>query len=100
VTGRPPSAFATRVLDLVDHVPRRRAVTYGDLADAVGCRSSRAVGQVLRAHGHEVPWHRVVMADGSPAPGKPAEQLARLRRDRTPLTGDRVDLRRARHVFD
>ena len=53
------------------------------------------VGRVLADH-HEddLPWHRVVRADGSVAKG--AEQLARLREEGVPMSRSRVDLRVAR----
>ena len=52
------------------------------------------VGRVLATTRADVPWHRVVRADGSVAKG--ARQLDRLRREGVPLRGDRVDLRQAR----
>ena len=93
-----PSPFARAVLDVVDRIPPGRVMTYGDVAEYIGARSPRAVGQVMNRYGREVPWHRVVMATGGCAPHKDVEQLARLRADGTPLTDDgrRVDLRRAR----
>lgn len=73
-------------------------MSYGDVAAYVGSGGPRSVGQVMFRHGHEVPWHRVVMASGDPAPHKADRQLALLRRDRTPIlpSGSRVDMRRAR----
>ena len=50
----------------------------------------------MARHGHEVAWHRVVMADGRPAPGHERDALRLLRKDRTPMRGDRVDMTRAR----
>jgi alkylated DNA nucleotide flippase Atl1 len=65
--------------------------TYGDIDPA----APRMVGRVLAvAHDEEIPWHRVVRADGSVAKG--SEQLRRLRREGVPMRGERVDLRRAR----
>ena len=84
------------VLDVVDAIPPGRVMTYGDVAHYLGIPSPRQVGQILARRGHEVPWHRVVMADGSPASPDRVEQLARLRADRTPLRGGRVDLQAAR----
>lgn len=84
------------VLDLVDTIPAGNVATYGDVARAIGLGSPRQVGQVLSRHGVEVPWWRVVMADGTPAPHHAAEQLARLRAEGVPADGRRVDLRAAR----
>jgi methylated-DNA-protein-cysteine methyltransferase related protein len=84
------------VLDLVDTIPRGKVMTYGDIAHHVGMRSPRQVGQIMARHGHEVPWQRVVRADGSPASHNPREHLARLRSDRVPVVNGRVDLAKAR----
>ena len=46
--------------------------------------------------GGAVPWHRVVHADGTPAPSHDGEVLRLLRADVTPMRGDRVDMRQAR----
>ncbi|MDX6287774.1 MAG: hypothetical protein QOG53_3259 [Frankiales bacterium] len=90
------TAFARAVLDAVDVIPRGKVMAYGDVAEYVGMGSPRGVGAVMAQWGHEVAWHRVVMADGRPAPGHEREQLARLRKDKTPLKGERVDMNRAR----
>ncbi len=87
---------STVVLDVVDSIPPGRVMSYGDIARFVGMRSARQVGQILARRGHEVPWHRVVMADGSLAPHSRREHLARLRKERAPLRGDRVDMSKGR----
>jgi methylated-DNA-protein-cysteine methyltransferase related protein len=86
------------VLDIVDTIPAGAVMTYGDVATRAGVASARFVGRVLARFGDEVPWQRVVMADGSCARHLVDEQLALLAADATPLTADgrRVDLRRAR----
>jgi methylated-DNA-protein-cysteine methyltransferase related protein len=73
-------------------------MTYGDVAIGAGVASARFVGTVLARFGDEVPWQRVVMADGSCAHHLAHQQLALLTADGAPLTADgrRVDLRRAR----
>ena len=98
LTAADRPAYVDEVLACVARIPRGQVMSYGDVAHYVGLRSARLVGSVLRRYGDEVAWHRVVMADGSPKPfdigGR--EQLALLRDDRTPLAGDRVDMKRAR----
>ena len=73
-------------------------MTYGDVCEFLGESSPRAVGVVMAVHGHDVPWHRVVLASGDPAPVAPLEALQRLRGEGVPLdpTGCRVDLKQAR----
>jgi methylated-DNA-[protein]-cysteine S-methyltransferase len=57
--------FQQRVYDALRHVPRGRVTTYKALADCLGCRSCRAVGQALRRNpfAPQVPCHRVIAAD-------------------------------------
>ena len=52
----------------------------------------------MSRHGHEVPWHRVLLSTGRPNPANPEEALRLLKKDRTPMLpdGERVDLKRAR----
>ena len=71
-------------------IPEGFVRTYGDIDP----RSPRLVGYVLANTGEDLPWHRVVRADGSLAMGK--AQARRLRREGVPMIGDRVDLARAR----
>jgi alkylated DNA nucleotide flippase Atl1 len=98
VSGGEPTPYASEVLDAVARIPAGKVMTYGDVAEYVGRGSGRAVGAVLSRHGHEVPWHRVVLATGHGNPAGPVEALRRLRQDGTPLLpdGERVDLTRAR----
>jgi alkylated DNA nucleotide flippase Atl1 len=89
-------AFAQRVLDLVDTIPAGKVLAYGDIAEHVGEGGPRQVGAVMSTWGGAVPWHRVVHADGTPAPSRDGEVLRLLRADATPMRGDRVDMARAR----
>lgn len=84
------------MLAVVALIPAGRVMSYGDVAEYVGSGTGRTVGAVMSRHGHEVPWHRVVRSTGEPNPASPEEALRRLRRDRTPMRGDRVDMRLAR----
>lgn len=95
---RAPSPYAERVLAVVEQVPPGRVMTYGDVCEWLGESSARGVGVVMSLHGHEVPWWRVVLSTGAPAPVAAAEALARLVAEGVPLTKDRqrVDLRQAR----
>ena len=81
-----------RILAAVRAIPEGFVRTYGDIAP----NTPRLVGAVLRERGDEVPWHRVVRADGSVAQGE--RQLELLRAEDVPLRrgGQRVDLAEAR----
>ncbi len=60
------SKFFARVYALVRKVPRGRVVTYGQVARALGAPgAARTVGWAMRACPGNVPWHRVVNAQGS-----------------------------------
>lgn len=100
MNSRVPAAeipeFAQRVLDVVESIPRGRVMAYGDIAEFLGEGGPRQVGRVMSHWGGDVPWHRVVHADGKPAPCHDGEAVRLLRADRTPMRGDRVDMRAAR----
>jgi alkylated DNA nucleotide flippase Atl1 len=93
-------AFAQRVLDLVDSIPRGKVLAYGDIAEYLGEGGPRQVGTVMSTWGGGVAWHRVVHADGTPAPSHDGKVLRLLRADVTPMRGDRVDMKRARWDVD
>ncbi|MEE2057576.1 MGMT family protein [Rhodococcus artemisiae] len=84
---------------LVAAIPAGFVATYGDLADAAGLSTPRTVGWIMRTDSSDLPWHRVVPASGKPAPHLAHRQLSRLALDGTPISGDRVDMSRARHTF-
>jgi alkylated DNA nucleotide flippase Atl1 len=93
-----PPVKARAVLDIVEKIPAGSVMSYGDVAALAGLRSPRYVGHVLTRFGDGVPWHRVVMSDGSFAPHLAVEQVELLRAEATPLTRDsrRIDMTRAR----
>ena len=81
---------AREVLSRVRAVPAGFVSTYGDLCPG----APRYAGAVLAAcHDPEVPWQRIVRADGSVAKGERQRRL--LEAEGVPFAGDRVDLRAA-----
>ncbi|MCP2168839.1 MGMT family protein [Goodfellowiella coeruleoviolacea] len=82
-----------KIRAVVRAIPAGRVATYGDVADLAKAPSPRIVGRVLAEDGHDLPWHRVLRANGSCAPHLEQEQLARLREEGVPVTDGRVDLR-------
>jgi len=79
------------VLDRVRAVPAGRVAAYGDVTP----HAPRRAGRVL-ALGHEpdLPWHRIVRADGSLAKGDRQKKL--LIAEGVRFVGDRVDMARFR----
>jgi methylated-DNA-protein-cysteine methyltransferase-like protein len=81
---------AREVLRRVRSVPEGHVTTYGDLSPG----APRFAGTVLSGyHGADVPWHRIVRADGSLAQGERQRRL--LAAEGVPFRGERVDMREA-----
>ena len=78
-----------RIVERVRAIPEGFVRTYGDIDP----RAPRLVGRVL-ASVHDLPWHRVVRADGTVPQGAPQRRL--LVAEGVPMRGDRVDLAEAR----
>lgn len=59
--------FQEKVYKLCEKVPKGKVTTYKILAEKLGVKAYRAVGQVLRCNPYapKVPCHRVVKSDGS-----------------------------------
>lgn len=89
-----------RVREIVAAVPAGTVATYGDIAALAGLPNPRMVGNVLREDGGDLPWHRIIRADGMPAPHLREEQLARLRAEGVLVDGQRVDLHRHRWRYE
>ncbi len=80
---------ARLVIRRIRSVPEGYVTTYGDVSPG----SPRFAGAVLAHTDAELPWHRVVRADGSLAKG--ADQRRLLEAEGVPFKGSRVDLRDA-----
>ncbi len=101
--AQPNDDFVSRVLAVVEGIPPGRAMSYGDVAAAIGSRAPRGVGQVMAYYGGDVPWWRVVRASGHPVQNHEVEALQYYRAESTPLRWSpggvfRVDLALARWV--
>ena len=79
-----------RVIEAVRAIPEGFVRTYGDVSPG----APRFTGTVLRTTDADLPWWRVVRADGSLAKG--SRQRAHLEREGVPFRGERVDMRIAR----
>ena len=64
---KPNSLFNERIYALLEKVPRGKVTTYKSLAEKLGTKAYRAVGQAMRCNPYapKVPCHRVVKSDGS-----------------------------------
>lgn len=90
-------AFREAVYAVAESIPPGRVMAYGEVAAAVGSRAARAVGRIMAHSGGELPWWRVVYADGHLLPGYEAQALDRYRDEGTPMLSPlRLDMRRAR----
>ena len=80
---------AAEVLRRVRSVPEGHVTTYGDLSPG----APRFAGAVLSACTDDVPWQRIVRADGTLPKGE--RQRSLLVAEGVPFRGERVDMREA-----
>jgi methylated-DNA-protein-cysteine methyltransferase related protein len=85
-----PPARAAIVLDRIRAIPPGFVRTYGDVSPG----APRYAGTALRHAPGDVPWWRVVRADGSLAKGERQARL--LRQEGILVRNNRVDLQRIR----
>jgi alkylated DNA nucleotide flippase Atl1 len=78
-----------RVRAVVEAIPAGEVLSYGEVADRAGLRSARLVGRIL-AESDDLPWHRVVRADGTPTPHLAAQQTALLRAEGVRFVNGRI----------
>jgi len=82
---------AERVLSRIRDTPEGFVRAYGDVSPG----APRFAGTVLAGNDDpDLPWHRIVRADGSLAKGE--RQRALLEAEGVPFRGGRVDMRVAR----
>jgi methylated-DNA-protein-cysteine methyltransferase related protein len=85
------SARAERVLQRIRETPPGFVRTYGDVSPG----APRFAGSVLaECHDPDVPWYRIVRADGSLTQG--ARQRELLEAEGVPFRGEKVDMAEAR----
>ena len=85
---RRDDARVAGIIDRIRDIPRGSVQAYSDIDPA----APRLVGRVLAMTHEDVPWHRVVRADGSIPKGRRQRDL--LLAEGVPMKGDRVDLSR------
>jgi methylated-DNA-protein-cysteine methyltransferase-like protein len=92
--------FFQQVYQIVAQSPEGKVVTYGQIAELLGRPgAARAVGFAMRHCPEELPWQRVVSADGT-LHGESAElRQTILAEEGVPFTPDgRVDLNSSRWI--
>lgn len=82
-----------RIRELIAAVPAGNVASYGDIAALAGASNPRIVGWVLREDGFDLPWHRILRADGTVAVHKQQEQLERLRAEGVLAKGSKIDMK-------
>jgi methylated-DNA-protein-cysteine methyltransferase-like protein len=84
-------ATVERVRAVVLAIPPGETSTYGEVAERAGIPGrSRLVGRIHADDGNDVPWHRVLRANGTCAPHIATEQSARLRTEGILLVDGRL----------
>ena len=96
-TGNPnPNPIYARVYTMIRQIPAGRVATYGQIAGLVGGCTPRMVGYALAslslaaARADEVPWQRVINAQGKISP-RAGGDGARVQRDLLEAEGVRFD---------
>ena len=93
--------FFEQVWAEVAKIPNGKVATYGQIAMILGTRDARRIGHALHANkDRNIPCHRVVMKDGSMAPGfafgGPTEQMKILLSEGVKFIENKVNLDKSR----
>ncbi|ASO18581.1 alkylated DNA nucleotide flippase Atl1 [Actinoalloteichus hoggarensis] len=88
--------WAERIREVVASIPVGRVLAYGEVGAIAGAPSPRFVGTVLAEDGADLPWHRVLRANGTVASHLAHRQLELLRAEGVLAEDGRVDLARYR----
>ncbi|ATQ31646.1 MULTISPECIES: MGMT family protein [Rhodococcus] len=83
------------VREAVLAIPPGSVASYGDIGRRIGA-GPRQVGRAMGMLDDNIPWWRVVYADGTTASCHGGRAWALLLEEGTPVSGKRVDMRRAR----
>jgi len=94
--------FSQGVYEVVKEIPFGKVINYGQIARKLGNpRGARQVGWAMANCPEDLPWWRVVMADGSVTGGEWAEQRrAHLEEEGVEFLPDgRVDMKKCAWVW-
>ncbi len=68
---RDSPTYRERVFEIVRRIPAGRVMTYGQIAEILGeGYDARTVGYCMHAATEDVPWHRVINAQGACSTGR------------------------------
>ena len=85
--------FERRVKRVLSKLKPGELATYGEVAQEAGFpHAARAVGNLLSNNSEELPWWRVVRADGSLAARHRQEQIRRLKSEGVRVVSNRVNV--------
>ena len=76
-------------------IPPGFVASYGDIGKRIGA-GPRQVGRAMSLLDDNVPWWRVVYADGTPASCHGGRAPELLKEEGTPMLGARVEMKHAR----
>ena len=88
--------FYQEIYAVVKQVPLGKVISYGQIARILGRpRSAREVGRAMRICPEDIPWQRVVMADGTITGGQFADMRKGMLEDEGVafLPDGRVDMK-------
>lgn len=89
--------FEARVAAVLGRLRPGEVVTYGEVAQEAGYPgAARAVGRLLATSDDDLPWWRVVTAQGRLVPGHEVEHARRLRAEGVDVAGGKVAFRKGR----
>lgn len=97
--------WRSKVLELIQLIPKGKVTTYGTIAKKLRMPSPRLVGRILHTNTNPdlYPCHRVVFVDGSLAPayvfGGQEKQKQRLQEENVQFIHEKVDLPRCLYAF-
>src|SRR3989338_8899470 len=96
--------FNESIYSALKRVPKGRVTTYKILAEAIGTKAYRAVGQAMRCNPYapKVPCHRVVKSDGSiggfqgsinPNSRETKKKIRMLKKEGVEIKNNKIDLK-------
>lgn len=85
-----------KVYNIVRKIPEGKVMTYKQVADKIGIKAYRAIGQALKQNPHgSVPCHRVIRSDGKIGGYRGDDQKKKkelLRKEGVKIKGCRVEI--------